>query len=150
MIRKALIAMACAAPLLTAATPAMAIPTGKTFGVYFEGDQTGSWNLRNLVVDQGNYCLYTVKWTDLTGPPIGRTVLCKIQEEKAGDDFDCETMRHDWFDTLVQKGGACQGVDDFGQIVSVKTLIAGENSGGSLNGVIVVASTGDVQNFSVQ
>ena len=46
--------------------------------------------------------------------------------------------------------GTCKGFDDFGQETNITSLVAGEDNGGHLNGVVMSASVGDVQNLLVQ
>jgi hypothetical protein len=148
MSKKLFLALSLLAPL-AAASPAIALKTNHQYTVQFDGSTVGYWNLRNLVAPTANGCQYTVKWSDLTGPPLGRTVLCKIDELDAGDDFDCQEAAKSYFDTVVEKGGSCKGFDDFGQETNITTLIGGESSDGSISGVVEVASVGDAENLTV-
>ena len=151
MRKNLLLALAVLSPLAGAA-PAMALRTSGVYEVRLEGLRVGTWRLRNRVVETSNACRYTVQWSSLTdGPPLGRTTLCKIDEYRASDSFDCEVNRRGFFDTLVAKApGACSGFDDFGQQTKIDTLVAGEDSRGTLNGIFVSASVGDVQSFEVR
>ena len=138
---------------LAGAAPASAMDTGKTYNVIYEGYRTGTWALRNRVVDRNTSCEYTVAWKSLTGgPPLGRTKTCVVQELKAGNDLDCEEARRSAFNTIVQKksGKSCGGFDDFGQEIKVERLIAGESTSGQLNGIVQTSSIGDVQNLVVR
>lgn len=138
-----------ALPVLLSA-PAFALRTSATYTVRFDGDRVGTWKLRNKVSETSSSCRYTVQWKDLAGPPLSRTRLCVIDESKAGDNFDCEVARRTFFDTLIRKGpGTCRGFDDFGQETTIRQLIAGEDSDGEINGVVMGASVGDVQNLQV-
>ena len=150
MKTRLLLAAAILAPTLFA-TPAMALDTSKLYKVCFEGNVVGTWRLRNRVVDTGATCRYTVQWQNLHIPqPLKRTTLCRLEELKASDDFDCERSRRGAFDTLVQKAqSSCTGFDEFGQQTSIRQLIAGENSDGTLAGIVQVASIGDVQSLLV-
>lgn len=150
MRKNLLLALAVLSPIAGAA-PAMALNTARTYSVRLEGLRVGTWQLRNRVVETSNACRYTVQWGSLTGgPPLGRTTLCKIDEYRASDNFDCEVSRRGFFDTIVTKAsGTCQGFDDFGQQTKIDTLVAGEDSRGTLNGIFVSASVGDVQSFEV-
>ncbi len=155
MRKELFLALAVLVPL-AAATPAMALNTSHTYSVKFDGSTVGKWSLRAKVAPATAagglaVCRYTVKWSDLSGPPLGRTALCRIDEAQAGDSFDCEAARRGFFETLIQKGpGKCSGFDDFGQQTVIDSLVAGEDSGGHINGVVVSASVGDVQNLLVQ
>ncbi len=147
------LALAILAPL-AAATPARALDTHRQYTVQFDGSTVGFWTLRSKVAPAnagGNsVCRYTVKWSDLAGPPLGRTALCKIDELAAGDNFDCAQSSRTGVNTVVQKApGTCRGFDDFGQQTTISTLVGGEDSGGSINGVVLTASVGDVQNLTV-
>ncbi len=136
---------------LSAVRPAAALRTTSTYTVRFDGSVVGQWSLRNRVVDTGNTCRYTVRWTNakVTGAPLSRTVLCRVDEYKAGDSFDCEAARRGFFETLVQNVCQCSGFDDFGQQTVINTLVAGEDISGHLNGVVSSASVGDVQNLEI-
>ena len=151
MRKNLLLALAVLSPLAGAA-PAMALDTSRTYDVRLEGERVGTWRLRNRVVETSTACRYTVMWSNLTGgPPLGRTTLCKIDEYRASDNFDCEVNRRDFFNTIVSKAsGSCQGFDDFGQQTKIDTLVAGEDESGRLNGIFVSDSVGDVQSFEVR
>jgi len=149
-MRKVFLTMALFAPL-AAATPATALNTKQTYSVSFDGSQVGFWNVRGKVAPTATGCRYTLKWSDLSGPPLGRTTLCKIDESTAGDNFDCQQASKGFFDTVIQKApGTCRAFDDFGQQTTVTTLIAGESSGGTISGVVMTASVGDIQDLLVQ
>ena len=150
MNKNLLLALAVLSPVLGAAD-AMALRTGGTYSVRLEGNRVGTWRLRNRVVETSNACRYTVQWSSLTdGPPLGRTTLCKIDEYRASDNFDCEVNRRGYFDTLVAKApGTCQGFDDFGQQTKIDTMVAGEDSRGVMSGILVTASVGDVQSLLI-
>ncbi len=148
MRSKLILALSVLLPVMAAA-PALALDTSRTHQVNVEGNRVGTWKLRNRVVDTGDACRYTVEWSDNSGPPLSRTVLCKIDESKASDNFDCEMSRRGSFDTLIQKAsGTCRGFDEFGQETTITTLIAGESSQG-IDGIFVANSIGDVQSLSV-
>jgi hypothetical protein len=150
MRKSLLLAMAVLTPLASV-TPAMALDTGRRYDVRFDGLRVGTWRLRNKVVETAHTCRYTVMWSNLPGPPLSRTRLCRIDEYKAGDDFDCEVSRRGFFDTLVTKApGTCRGFDDFGQETNILTLVAGEDSRGELNGIVISAAISDVQNLEVR
>jgi hypothetical protein len=147
MSKKLFLALAVLTPLATV-QPAMALRTSATYRVEVEGNRVGSWRLRNRVVETSRACRYTVQWSNL-GSALGRTTLCTIDELRASDDFDCEANRRKYFDTLIQRGGSCTGFDEFGQQTRISTLIAGEDSGGSINGVFSASSVGDIQSLEV-
>lgn len=155
MRKQLFLALAFLAPM-AAATPAMALNSSHTYSVRFDGSQVGKWKMRAKVAPATaagglSVCRYTVMWSNLAGAPLGRTALCRIDEAAAGDSFDCETSRKGFFETLVQKApGTCKGFDDFGQETTIDSLVAGEDTGGHLNGVVVSASVGDVQNLLVE
>ncbi|MCS6914359.1 MAG: hypothetical protein RMK29_06470 [Myxococcales bacterium] len=150
MYKHLFLAMAVLTPTLYA-PQAMALRTDRTYRVQLEGLPVGTWRLRNRVVETSLACRYTVMWSNLPGPPLGRTTLCRIDEYRASDNFDCEVNRRTFFDTLVAKApGRCHGFDDFGQQTSISTMVAGEDSSGVLNGILVSASVGDVQSFEVR
>jgi hypothetical protein len=149
MRKNLLLALAVLSPM-AAATPAMALRTSSTYEVRLEGLRVGSWELRNRVVETSTACRYTVMWQN-EGAPLGRTTLCKIDEYRASDNFDCEVNRRTFFNTIVSKApGTCNGFDDFGQQTKIDTLVAGEDDAGRLNGIFVSASIGDVQSFEVR
>ena len=150
MRKNLFLALAFLTPM-AAATPAMALDTGKTYKVDFDGARVGTWQLRNRVAETANTCRYTVQWSNLPGAPLSRTTLCQIDEYKASDNFDCEVARHGFFDTLILKpnGATCRGFDDFGQETKISTLVAGEDDSGRINGVVVSASVGDVQSLQI-
>lgn len=151
-MRKILLLAAPLALTIASAGSALALRTnGASYTVSFDGQRVGTWTLRNKVEDRDTVCRYTVRWHDLSGPPITRTSLCKIDETKAGDNFDCEQARRGGFSTIVQKaGGTCTGFDSAGQQTNVNILIGGENDSGQIHGVVEVESTGDVQNLTVE
>lgn len=149
MRKELFLALAFVAPM--AASPAMALPTSRTLAVSFDGAVVGHWSARNKVSETDQVCRYTLRWTDLAGPPLSRTALCRIEEYKAGDNFDCEVNRRTFFDTLIVKGsGDCHGFDDFGQQTNITTLVAGEGADGVIEGIVESASVSDVQNFQVR
>lgn len=93
-MRKILLLAAPLALTIASAGSALALRTnGASYTVSFDGQRVGTWTLRNKVEDRDTVCRYTVRWHDLSGPPITRTSLCKIDETKAGDNFDCEQAR---------------------------------------------------------
>ena len=151
MRKNLLLALTVLSPL-AAAPQALALKTGTDYAVRVEGNRVGTWRLRNRVVETRNACRYTIQWSSLTGgPPLGRTTLCKIDEYRASDNFDCEVSRRGFFDTLVAKApGRCDAFDEFGQQTKVDSMVAGESSDGVLSGVFVAASIGDVQSFEVR
>ena len=150
-MKKQLLAAALLASSLSAG-PAMALKSHKLYTIRFEDELVGTWRLRNRVVDLGDRCEYTVKWQNLHEPrPLKRSVICRIEERKASDSFDCEAMRKDYFPTVIFKktGGPCDGFDEFGQQTRVSRLIAGENEDGFIVGIIDNISVGDIQNLLV-
>ncbi|MCS6914308.1 MAG: hypothetical protein RMK29_20755 [Myxococcales bacterium] len=152
MIRKLFLAMAVLSPL-AAAEPAMALRTNLTYRVDVEGLRVATMRLRNRVVDRRERCEYTAQISNLLGgPPLGRTVLCTLDEWKASNNFDCEANRRSFFDTLIQRSTrtTCSGFDDFGQQTRIDTLIAGEDSSGRVTGIFMSRSVGDVQTLEIR
>src|SRR5690242_14857097 len=78
MSRRAILLSLLAASLPLSAT-AFALPTGRNFTVRVEGNNVGTIQARNRVVDEGDSCIYTLMWT-LHTPPLDRTVRCDIRE----------------------------------------------------------------------
>lgn len=149
MSKKLLLALLALTPLAMA-DQAMAMKTSATYKVRFDGDRVGTWKLRNKVTEGNGTCNYTVQWKSINSTPISRTRLCNISEYAAGDYFDCEVARKTFFDTVVTKGsGTCRGFDDAGQETNIVSLVAGEDAGGHLRGVVMSASIGDVQNLQI-
>src|SRR5207249_4719071 len=89
------------------------------------------------------------RWTSLN-PGLTRTRLCRLDEYKADDHFDCEESRRTFFTTFVSaSAGGCNGFDEFGQATKVTALVAGEAPQGALYGVAITASVGDVESFEM-
>ena len=146
MFKKLLLALVITTPAMMV-NNAEALPSARTLTVKMEGRTVGTWKSRNLVVDDGDSCRYTISWRNIGQ---SRTVTCGITEEKAGNDLDCEDMRSRFFDTFVTKtsGVSCRGFDEFGREARITRMFAGESSSG-LSGVITIDSVGDVVNLRV-
>src|SRR5437879_1117789 len=99
MRTKLLSALALITPMVIA-VPALALDTSRTYTVHFDGETVGHWGFRGKVKDTGDACQYTVKWSNLAGPPLGATHLCKVDELKAGDNFDCMDSSHNGVNTV--------------------------------------------------
>ena len=72
---------------------------------------------------------------------------CTIDEFKAGPNIDCDAAGRRYFNTGIAKadGIACGGTDESGQRSRIILLNGGESSSGRINGVVQIASVGDVQ-----
>lgn len=140
-----------ALPVLLAAPPVHALVAARAYDLRIEGTPVGTMTFRSRVVEDnwGTVCQYTGRWTNLGGG-LRRTRLCRLNEYKAGEHFDCEENRRTFFPTLVViSEGGCGGFDEFGQATTIRGLAAGQSPRGELFGIIVTESVGDVQSFEM-
>ena len=122
---------------LSLPAPAVALKTSVIYRVSIDGDGAGSWSVRGLVQDIGFACRYIVRWRS----------GCTIDEFKASANIDCDEAKRRFFNTGIAKadGEPCGGEDESGQRARIILLQGGESSSGRINGVIQIASVGDMQ-----
>jgi hypothetical protein len=127
-----------------------ALSTALTYDVLFDGLPVGVLSFRNRVVEAGPYrCQYTGRFSRVS-EGLGRTRICRLDEYRAGDHFDCEENRKGFFTTLVVNAeSGCWGFDEFGQATRISTLVAGESPAGHLYGVVMSQSIGDVEGLEI-
>lgn len=147
MLRNKLFGMAMAMAM-GLSSAAMAFETGIERQVLIDGEDAGTWEARDTVREDGDYCRYSVKWSNGLLDGGRRTRACYILESRPSNFFDClENADHDVIAT-VTVGIRCRGFDTFLTPVEVDDLLAGEGRFG-LSGEILLSSSGDLQTIEV-